>query len=100
LQTRRGYAGSGARTLSPNSTHVAPHSSKAPGLIKLMPLPPKRNSPVNPRQEPVPVRTSGSPAHTPGALSPSVPPGISRERTVRVSGPLAADFAGPGGIGL
>jgi hypothetical protein len=53
------------------SSHVAPHSSKASGLIKLMPLPlPRFNSPVNPGQEP--VRTSGAPAHTPGALSPSV----------------------------
>ena len=88
-------------------THLAPHSSKASGLMWLMPLEESFRSPVNPGQEP--VRTSGAPALTPGALSPSLrsidarrcaPPDISRERTGAVAFILAADLAGPGGIGL
>jgi hypothetical protein len=67
-QTRRGNAGSGA--LAPTQTHPAPHSSKVPWLIKVMLLPARSKNPVNPGQES--VRTSGAPAHTPGALSPSL----------------------------
>ena len=72
---RQGKLGAGMRILArarsaPTQTHVAPHSSKAPGLIKSIPLYERSKVPVNPAQEP--VRTSGAPAHTPGALSPSL----------------------------
>jgi hypothetical protein len=42
-------------------THVAPNSSKAPGLIRVMALFTSCKSPANPGQEP--VRMSGDPAH-------------------------------------
>ena len=70
---QRGCGGAEMRALAHTQpqlrhvTHVAPHSSKAPGLIKLMPFSERSNSPVNSGHEP--VRTSGAPAHTPDALS-------------------------------
>ena len=63
---RRGHACSSAHS-APTQTHVAPHSTKASGLIKLMPFSSRSNFPVNSGHEP--VRTSGAPAHTPDALS-------------------------------